>query len=185
MVEPSLRNLNEGRSAWPTTVRCLPCGSIDIAAGLVHTTLASSATAAPPANALPVAGVCVPIPNAPAYAEPAAAANAAPIDNPIHVRFICFLPQVPCNRSYVKDPGAAIVHEGFGRSAFLVLRCYHTRTALVVDRVISERGLGHLHALVAQRAAVREHFDIDRDRGAADAPGFGIVARQIAQEDGL
>ena len=64
---------------------CLP-GINGIAAGLNHATLASSAAAAPPANALPVPlPLCVPIAKPPATAveanPPRAVATASGINN--------------------------------------------------------------------------------------------------------
>src|SRR5688572_28756039 len=52
-VEPVFSNLNDGFTTWTATVACFcPRGSTFMPAGLNQTTLASSAAAAPPANAL-------------------------------------------------------------------------------------------------------------------------------------
>src|SRR5690606_27044161 len=116
-------------------------------AGLVHTTLASSATAAPPAKALPVPGVCVAIPNAPPNAELAGSANAAPIERPINVRFMTLLLLSPV-ASYAKSGsgGRLRARDAGSGSRIVLLRRYDTRPARVVHRDIGERRLGYFHA---------------------------------------
>src|SRR5688572_23712034 len=89
MVDPSLLNLKDGRNACSATCTWLPCGSSDMAAGLVQTTLASSAPAAPPEYALPVPEpFWVAMPKAPAAACPHAPPSAAPTASPSNVFLI-------------------------------------------------------------------------------------------------
>src|SRR5450830_363105 len=68
-VELPFEYLKEGFRKFPAMANCLPEGSNVIAAGFDQATLASSATAAPPAKAFPVPlPLCVAIPKPPAIA---------------------------------------------------------------------------------------------------------------------
>src|SRR5687768_16228687 len=146
----------------------MPAGSNVRPAGLDHATLASSATAAPPANALPVP---LPLwiaswkPAAAAYPETVAIAASTASDMSFFDVFI----SPSCSRPWQSQTAWYGVTYWYHRPFFgarlgcydiLLLRRCNTRAPLFVDRNVGERGFGDLHAFFLDRVALRVDLDV-------------------------
>src|SRR5688572_24104821 len=154
-------------------------------AGLDQITLASSAAAAPPASALPVAlPLCTPIANPPAALVPANETRAAVTASlTAFFRFIFYAPPVKCRcRSIILRWRAT--RTASPARASLLLRGYNTRLAVLIDCDVREHRFGHLHRIVGA-AVLCVHFDAHGNRGTAGPHHSRIETQDVADEYGL